>query len=618
MTGTQRSGFIAFLVLILRGFNLLRVVILNLVFFGLLLLLMLAFSHSNHPQVREGSVLVVQPRGQLVEQYSIAPIDRALATWSGKPLGQVRVRDLVSTIDHARTDSRIHRILLLPGDLRAGGFAALREVGEALDRFRASGKPVDVWAANMDRNQYYLAAHGSKILLDPMGGLMVSGLSSYRLFYKDLLDRIGVNVHLFRVGKYKSAAEPYVLDKASSDAKQADAYWMGGLWNQWLDNVAAQRKLKPAALRADLDQMPERLASTDGDLARLVLNEHLVDGLATRRQLIRMLRKDGVPAGEKGEGIRAIDMDDYLRAVRRKVPDSGNRVDIVVAEGEIFGGRQPPGKIGGDSTAQLLYRARMDKHVKAVVLRVNSPGGEVYAAERIRRQVELLRKAGKPVVVSMGDVAASGGYWISMNADRIYAEPNTITGSIGIFGMVYNAPGLLDKLGVHSDGVSVGPLADAGNIARPLDPKMATLMQGVIDQGYRRFVGGVAKARGKDFKQIDAIAQGRVWTGRQALARGLVDKLGGLHDAVAYAAEKAGLGKHYAVRYVAPAAVSDLQRVMLNFGDSGMARAMAGIGIRPPAWLLGEIERGVPEWNLLLHARPGKLNVYADCLCAPR
>jgi protease IV len=616
MAGTQRNGFIAFIVLIFRGLNLFRLLILNVIFFGLLLLLFSVLSGSNKPEVKRDSVLVLQPQGQLVEQYSVAPLERMLAGLSGDPIGQVQVRDLVAAIDHARTDSRITRIVLLPGELRAGGFAALREVGAALDRFRASGKPVDVWAPSMDRSQYYLAAHGSKVLLDPMGGLLITGLSSYRLFYKDLLDKLGVDVHLFRVGQFKSAAEPYVLDQASPQAKEADAYWMGGLWKQWLNDVAKQRKLNPDALRQSVDSVTDRLAAAGGDLGKLAVEDHLVDGLATRRDLVMMLRKDGVPAGAKGQGIREIDMKDYLRAVSGPVSSSRDHVAVIVAEGEIVGGKQRPGKIGGASTAQQLYRARMDRHVRAVVLRVDSPGGEVYAAERIRRQVALLRADGKPVVVSMGDVAASGGYWISMNADRIFAEPNTITGSIGIFGMVYNVPGLLNKIGVHNDGVGVGPLAGAGDITRPLNPQMAQLMQGVIDKGYRDFVGGVAKARGKTFKQIDAIAQGRVWTGTQALQRGLVDQLGGVRDAIAYAAKKAGL-KSSAVRYMAPPGSSGLKRLMTGFGDSAAAHALASLGLQPPAWLR-EMRERIPGWTLLQHAKPGKLNVYADCLCAPR
>ncbi|MDA3914015.1 signal peptide peptidase SppA [Oleiagrimonas sp.] len=616
MPERTRNGFLAFIALIFRGINLFRLVVLNLVFF--LLLLWLILLAGDHPvNIRKQTVLVLHPQGQLVEQSSLDPLQRALNGMSGQSSDQVQVRDLISAINHARTDKRISRILLLPGDLSAGGFAALREVGAAMDRFRASGKTIDVWAPDMDRSQYYLAAHGSHVLLDPMGGLMITGLSSYRLFYKDLFDRIGVNVHLFRVGQYKSADEPYVLDQASQASKTADAYWMGGLWNQWLDDVASQRKLQPKQLRKIVDSVPDRLASTGGDIARLALDDHLVDGLATRQQVLTMLRKQGVPPGNEGHGIRQIDMQQYLKAVSGPTPPMRESVAVVVAQGDIVGGNQGPGRIGGGSTSALLRKARQDKHIKAVVLRVDSPGGEVYAAERIRRQVQLLRKSGKPVVVSMGDVAASGGYWISMDADRIYAEPNTITGSIGIFGLVYNVPDLLSKLSVHSDGVAVGPLADARDITRPLDPQLATLMQARIEKGYRDFVGGVAKARGMTYAQVDAIAQGRVWTGRQALKRGLVDQLGGLRDAVAYAGKKAGLGPNPSVRYLEQHGTNAFQRLLLNFSDSAAAQVLAHVGLRVPRWLAPMMRASGPELHLLQMAKPGKLNVYADCLCTP-
>ncbi|MEO8810680.1 MAG: signal peptide peptidase SppA, partial [Rhodanobacter sp.] len=532
--------------------NMTRLVILNLVFFGLLfivLLVMVVASFSGGHTVQQDSVLVLKPQGQLVEQYSVAPIQRALSGLSGDDTKQVQLRDLVGAIDAAAADKRITRILLLPGDLQGGGFAALHEVGAALDRFRASGKPVIAWAVNLDQGQYYLAAHADRVLVDPQGGVMLTGLANYRLYYKDLLDKLGVDVHLFRMGEFKSAAEPYILDHASAEAKQADSYWMGGLWNGYLDEVAALRKIDPAALRDDIDNLPQHIASTQGDLVQLALNEHLIDGIATRSQLIAMLRQQGVPAAHKNQGFRNIDLSDYAASVPRNAGALAPGVTIVVAEGEIADGKRPPGSIGGESTAALLRAVREDKRTKALVLRVNSPGGEVYAAEEIRREVELTRKAGIPVVVSMGDVAASGGYWISMNANRIFAQANTITGSIGIFGMYYSVPGTLAKLGIQSDGVATGPMAGAFDITRPLDPKVGAVIQAIIDKGYRDFVGNVAKARGQTHQAIDAIAQGRVWTGRQALERGLVDQLGGLDDAVAEAARLAKLGKDYPVRY---------------------------------------------------------------------
>jgi protease-4 len=615
------NGFWAFLRVLGRGFNVVRLVILNLVFFFLLsivLLLIIGGVAANRVArtVKDGSVLVIQPKGELVEQYSIEPLQRALQSLSGEPPRQVQLRDLTGAIDAAAHDARISRILLLPDQLQGGGFAALREVGAALDRFRAAGKPVIAWGVNLDQGQYYLAAHADRILLDPQGGVMITGLANYRLFYKDLLDKLGVDVHLFRVGRYKSAAEPYILDHASDDSKAADSYWMDGLWGEYIDEVAGLRKLDPAAVRADIDQLPQAIDRTGGDLAKLAQDERLVDGTATREQLDTMLRKAGVPAGDKPqEGFRQIGLERYAANLDRE-DAFGPGVAVVVAEGEIVGGKQPQGSVGGESTAALIRAARHDRRTKALVLRIDSPGGEVYAAEQIRREVELTRAAGIPVVVSMGNVAASGGYWIAMNADRIYADPNTITGSIGIFGMYYAVPGALDKIGIHSDGVGTGPMAGAFDVTRPLDPKAGQVIQAIINKGYRDFVGKVAQARGKSFEAIDAIAQGRVWTGRQALERGLVDQLGGLDAALDQAAALARLGKDYHVRYVEEP-LGGLQQFLLGVNQSAMVQMAQGYGLRLPEWLV-ELPRLAPELKLLRTAQAGRPNVYAYCFCAPR
>lgn len=621
MPPPRRRGFWAGLCALGRGINAVRLIIINAVFFLLLAIVVLlvvggiAGDRAAH-EVQDNSVLVLHPEGQLVEQTSIDPVQRTLARLSGNPTGQVQLRDLVGAIDAAAHDKRISRILLLPGDLHAGGFAALREVGDALDRFRATGKPVIAWAANMDQGQYYLAAHADKVLLDPQGSLMLTGLANYRLFYKDLLDKLGVDVHLFRVGQFKSAAEPYILDHASPASKEADSYWMGGIWDQYIDEVAKLRKLDPAALRADVDDLPQTIASTQGDLAQLAQNEHLIDGTATRAQLITMLRKQGVPAAKNQHGVRSVNMDRYLADLPKNIDPSKPGVTVVVAAGDIAAGKRPPGSIGGESTAALIRAARADKRTKVLVLRVDSPGGEVYAAEQIRREVAATREAGIPVVVSMGDVAASGGYWISMNADNIYADPNTITGSIGIFGMYYSVPDALAKLGIKSDGVATGPMAGAFDITRPLDPKVGAVIQAIIDKGYRDFVGNVAKARGKSFADIDAIAQGRVWTGRQAQARGLVDQLGGLHAAIAAAGRLANLGKHFPVRYE-QAPLGKFERFMLGFSQSAGVSLLRSWGVRLPPWF-AQVHALAPDLSLLREAKAGVPNVYAYCFCAPR
>jgi protease IV len=613
----RKNGFLVFL----RGINMVRLVILNLVFFTVLffvtVLIVGGMSGSRVGRtVQNDSVLVIRPQGQLVEQYSIDPLQRAVDGLSGNEPKQVQLRDLVAAIDAAAKDSAITRILLLPDELQSGGFAALREVGAALDRFRAAGKPVIVWAANLDQGQYYLAAHADRVLLDPQGGVIITGLADYRLFYKDLLDKLGVDVHLFRVGQFKSAAEPYILEHASTEAKQADSYWMGGLWDEYLAEVATLRKLDPATLRTDIDNLPANIASTQGDLAQLALNQHLVDGLATRADLITMMRKEGVPAGEKGHSFRQVNLTRYVANLSGNGSAFGSGVAIVVVEGEIAGGERSAGSVGGESTAALIRAAREDSKTKALVLRVNSPGGEVYAAEQIRREVQLTREAGIPVVVSMGDVAASGGYWISMNADRIFAEPNTITGSIGIFGLYYTIPNTLAKFGVQSDGVGTGPMAGAFDITRPLDPNVAVVIQAIINKGYHDFVGNVAKARGKNYAAVDAIAQGRVWTGQQALDRGLVDQLGSLRDAVSDAASLAKLGKDYPVRYQ-EVPLGGFERFLVGLNQSASVHVMQSWGIRLPNWF-AQLSALAPELQLLRNARAGVPNVYADCLCRPR
>jgi len=617
----RRHGFWAFLCTLGRGINVVRLLIINLVFFAVLFVLLLLLTAGvagsrMQRALQDDSVLVIKPQGQLVEQYSIEPLQRALAGLSGEEPRQVQLRDLIGAIDAAAKDKRISRILLLPDELQGGGFAALHEVGAALDRFRAVGKPVIVWGVNLDQGQYYLAAHADRLLVDPQGGVMITGLANYRLFYKDLLDKLGVDVHLFRVGEFKSAAEPYILNHASAESKEADSYWMGGLWDGYLAEVAALRKLDPAVLRDDIDNLPAHIASTGGDLAQLALNQHLVDGLATRAELIAMMRKEGVPADRKGHSFRQVDLDRYAASMPDESSPLAPGVAVVVAEGEISGGKQSPGSIGGESTAALIRSAREDRHTKALVLRVNSPGGEVYAAEQIRREIELTRKAGIPVVVSMGDVAASGGYWIAMNANRIFAEPNTITGSIGIFGMYYSVPNTLARLGVQSDGVGTGPMAGAFDITRPLDPKVGAVIQAIINKGYHDFVGNVAKARGKSYEAIDAIAQGRVWTGRQALERGLVDQLGGLDVAVAEAGNLAKLPKGYPVRYEETPR-SGFERFLGGLSQNASVLVLQSWGVRLPNWF-AQLPALTSELQLLRNAKAGTPNIYADCLCRPR
>ena len=540
--------------------NFTRRLILNLLFFGLLLLVLIVFlaavgKGSGVAPVHERTTLVIAPEGRLVEQYTTDPLTRAVARALGDTSAEeVQLRDLLRAIEAARDDKNLERVLLNLDKLQPAGMASTREVAQALGGLRASGKQVVAFGEGITQAQYLLAAQADEIYLDPMGGLMLEGLARYRQYFRTALqDKLGVDMHLFRVGEFKSAAEPYILDAASPEAKEADLYWMNDVWQRYLADVGAARKLDPAQLAAQIDALPEGIEAAGGDIARHALEMKLVDGLKTREELDQLLTERGLADEDDEHGFRSVSLGGYLAHLdgRRLPIDKRPQVAVVVAEGEITGGEQPAGSIGGVSTAALLRQVRDDEHVQAVVLRVDSPGGEVFASEQIRREVEQLKAAGKPVVVSMGDLAASGGYWISMNADRIYADPSTITGSIGIFGMFPNFTRTLDKIGVHTDGVSTTRIAGAFDVTRPLDPQVGRVVQAVIDKGYADFTGKVADARGKSVEQVDEVARGRVWSGAQAKERGLVDEMGNLGQAITDAAGRAELEQDkYQVVYV--------------------------------------------------------------------
>ena len=562
--------------------NFSRRLVFNLLFLLVVFVLLAAmFGGGKLAPLAERSTLVIEPEGRLVEQYSCDPVSRAFArATNGEDCREIRLRDVLRALDAARTDKRIDRVVLHLDELQPSGFASLRDVAAAIAKVKAAGKQVVAYGENFSQGQYLLAAQANKVYLDPMsqGGVMLEGLAGYRQYFRQgLQDKLGVDMHLFKVGEYKSAAEPYILDAASPESKEADLYWMNDVWQRMLADIGKARGLQPAALAANIDAMAEQVAGAKGDLAQMALQQKLVDGLKTREEVEDLLAEGGEADDTAEGGFRQVDLDTYTQHLDGALAPADMRpqVAVVVAEGEIAGGDLPPGQVGGESTAALLRSARDDDNVKALVLRVNSPGGEVFASEQIRREVAALKAAGKPVVVSMGDVAASGGYWISMNADRIYADPSTITGSIGIFGLFPTADRALDKIGVHTDGVGTTKYAGAFDVTRALDPGVGAIVQSVIDKGYRDFTGKVAQARGRSVEQVDAVARGRVWSGEQAKERGLVDAFGGVEAAVADAAARAKLGKPetWQVRYIEESAKPFEQW----FG--GLVSSHAGLGL---------------------------------------
>ncbi|QOW22234.1 signal peptide peptidase SppA [Novilysobacter avium] len=596
MNQVQRRGPIArFFIGLWDAMNFTRRLIFNLLFFALLFIILAAIGSGDRTEpLLERTTLVIAPEGRLVEQFSADQATRAFLKAMGSKGGEIQLRDVVRTLDRAGEDKRIERVVLQLDRLSGGGMASRREIAAAVARVRAGGKQVVAFSEGMDQSNYLIAAEADEIYLDPMGGLLLEGLGRYRQYYREgLQDKLGVDVHLFKVGEFKSAAEPYVLDAASPESKEADLYWMNDLWQRFLADVGRARKQDPAAIAADINLLPEGIAAVNGDLAEYALQHRLVDGLKTREQVQDELVERGVADADAEGGFRRVSMDGYLThldTARKLSPDRRPKVAVVVAAGSITGGDQPPGTIGGDSTSALLRQARDDDEVKSVVLRVNSPGGEVFASEQIRREVVALQAAGKPVVVSMGDLAASGGYWISMNADRIYADASTISGSIGIFGMIPTIPRALDKIGIHTDGVGTTPLAGAFDISRPLDPEVGKVIQSVIDKGYRDFIGKVADARGKPVDGVDEIARGRVWSGAQAKDRGLVDELGDLKSAIVDAAKRVELDEgDYAVTYVEKTGTPFEQW----FGGFAETR-LAGLLLRDSDIARGLVARALP------------------------
>ncbi len=426
-----------------------------------------------------------------------------------------------------------------------GDQPSMQYIGKALKEFRDSGKPVYAVGENYSQGQYYLASFANKIWLSPQGVVDLHGFATNGLYYKSLLDKLKVSTHVFRVGTYKSAVEPFIRDDMSPAAREADSRWIGELWQNYLNTVAANRQIPAQQVFPGAQGLLEGLTKTGGDTAKYALENKLVDALASSAEIEKTLTKE-FGWSKTDKNYRAISYYDYAL----KTPaDTGDSIGVVFANGAIMDGEETQGNVGGDTTAAQIRDARLDPKVKAIVLRVNSPGGSVTASEVIRAELAAARAAGKPVVVSMGGMAASGGYWISTPANYIVANPSTLTGSIGIFGVITTVENSLDSIGVHTDGVSTSPLADV-SITRALPPEVQQMMQLSIENGYKRFITLVANARHSTPEQIDKIAQGHVWTGQDAKANGLVDSLGDFDDAVAKAAELAKVKQWHLEYYV--------------------------------------------------------------------
>jgi len=505
------------------------------------------------PIVPAKAALVLAPQGALVEQLAGDPFERALAEFYGQRRAETLVRDLTQAIETAKDDRRIEVLVLELEAMSGGGVAKLEEVAAAIRDFRAGGKKVIAYADGYDQSQYYLAAQADEVYLDPQGMVLIEGFGYYRTFLKGVIDKLAIDVNVFRAGKFKSYTDQFSRSDMSEQEQEESLAWLNALWAQYQQGVTEARSLEPEAIASYANRFAAAAKASGGDLAAVALEQGLVTQLKTRRQVEEQL-KDMVGEDEREHSYRGVMHWDYLAAVRpaQRLHLDGDRIGVVVASGEILDGEQPPGTVGSDSATRLLRDALSDDSIKAVVLRIDSPGGSMFASEVIRREINALRRAGKPVIASMSSTAASGGYYIGMDADEIWASPATLTGSIGVFAVFPTLERSLGKLGITVDGVGTTPLSGALRLDRSLQPEAKEVLQASVEHAYDVFVGHVAAARAKSFEEIDAVAQGRVWAGTDAARNGLIDRLGSYRDALDAAAERAGLGEDYHVEYIEP------------------------------------------------------------------
>ena len=555
---------------------------------ALVLILMLLFfgglyaALSSRPAPISDGVLVLDLKGTVVEQPSQAAFTDVLSGTGG--IREYRLRDLVAALDEARTDDRVKAVSLDLDSFLGGGQTAIGELGEAVRRVRASGKPVLAYATAYTDDGYQLAANASEIWLNPMGAVAIAGPGGKNLYYKGLMDKLGITANVYRVGTYKAAVEPFTRSDMSPEAKANSQALAGALLETWREHVAAAR---PRA--AVVDYMRDPVGALDrsgGDLGKAAIAAQMVDKLGERQAFEQRLATLGGKDDEQKGGYRSIGLANYIGEMVDDDPDGP--IGIVTVAGEIVDGKASAGMAGGETIARLIEKGLRDPAMKALVVRVDSPGGSAIASERIRQAI-LGAKAKKiPVVISMGNVAASGGYWVATAGDRIYAEPSTVTGSIGVFGILPSFQGSLAKLGIGADGVKTTPLSGEPDLLAGPSPEAGQMIQAGVDSIYRQFLGIVAESRRKTPAEIDTIAQGRVWDGGTARQLGLVDGFGGLDQAIAAAAGLAKLGDERKVRYLdrAPTFAEDLMAMFSGEeAEAAPTDAFAALAPAPEALL---------------------------------
>ena len=533
---------------------------------------------------------------------------------------------MTDSLERAASDDRIKAVVLDLDGLEGGGLAKLQAIADKVQKVRDAGKKVIAIGSGYTRDQYYLASRADEVLMHELGMVYLEGYEYYRTFFRSALENLQVDLNVFRVGEFKSFVEPFIRDDMSAEDKEASKVWLDGLWAAWEQDVTAARQLKPGALQSYADDLAGRLEAEKGNAARAAVSAGLVDKLMSRPEVEAYVAELVGDDEADDRGFNAIDFRAYARAtgIEQRLQEGKERtyVAVIVASGEIVDGEAAPGVVGGDTLAAEIRKARLDDSVAAVVLRIDSPGGSMFASEVIFDELEALKAAGKPLVASMSSVAASGGYYIAMPADEIWARNTTITGSIGVGALVPTVPRTLAKLGVHVDGFGTTRLAGQLRLDRPLGDDARRVLTASVEDAYRIFVGKVAASRDMTFEQADSIARGRVWIGADARERGLVDSIGGLDEAIAAAAARAGLEEGaYGQRYLEPEQ-SLLQRLAIEMGAQGIRTAdRLGLGsvlagLRGPAGgIAGEVLARLDKELRLLSRFNDPRGIYAHCLC---
>lgn len=600
--------------------NATRRLLLNVLFFGLIIGVIVGLTSADDGMVtiENGSALRLDLRGDIVIQKT--PIDPIEAftqeAFNQEPdAPEILITDLVKVIENAKVDSRIELLVLELENLRSAGLDKLRVVANALEDFKTSGKPVIAIGDYYSQSQYYLAAHADEVYLNPMGALLFDGFGTYPLYMASALEKIKATTHVFRVGQYKSAVEPYLRDDMSDASKQNTRLWLDELWHGYKTDVAEARSLPIEQFDDTLNSLLEKFTRVDGNYGNYALENGWVDGLLTRqqaRQRIRTLLNQPEPLELNQVSFRA-----YNKLINPPLPEfqhDRSTIGIVAARGTITDGAGSDGDIGGDTTAELLRQARQDDAIEAVVLHINSPGGSAFASEIVRQEIELLKRADKPVVAVMSSVAASGGYWIAASADEIIAAPTTLTGSIGIFGLFFTFEDTLAELGLTIDGIGTTEL-NGFNAGRELDERIANLLQMNVENGYQTFIGLVAEQRGMTLAEVDSVAQGQVWTGAKAIDLGLVDSLGYLEDGISRAAELAELTDFETKVIQQPTSPQD-QLIRQLLGTTAQLVKPLGISVKPTelSQILSMVDSKLEEWR----AFNDPMGTYAVCLeCLP-